>query len=147
MKFKYLLPCALGAACLVSYATESMSGEEGTHDDKPLHVHAYGGLVANQTMTVAGYDFYRYFVAAWNDKNGSDRYSLSVHEQPTARFGSRIWVEFSHRRVFQANLPPTRASLRPLGEQAAEAAYATVVDDEVNRALFRDPDLASDELL
>lgn len=146
MKVRNLLPYAVALCCVSAYAGTSALDDSVLGEEKPLQAPAYGGLVANQTMTVAGYEFYRYFVAAWRDKEGSDRYTLSVHEQPSARFGSRIWIELSHRRIFQTNLPSTRSSLQPLGEYAAELAYNTAMEAEVEHALFRDPDLAPDEL-
>lgn len=146
MKARHWMPCIITAIGMSATAQEHMVDPNSVRDETPLQRNTYGGLVANQTMTVAGYEFYRYFTAAWRDKEGSERYMLSVHEQPSARFGSRIWIELSNRRIFQANLPPARASLRPLGEHAAALAYAAAVDAEVEQALYRNPDLAQDEL-
>lgn len=146
MKYRHLLPCLMGALCVVVHAEEKAIGDAMASEEKPLHRDTYGGLVANQTMTVAGQDFYRHFVTAWRDKAGSERYTISIHEQPSARFGGRIWVEFAHRRIFQASLPPARASIRPLSEQAVEITYEAVIDAQVQQALFRNPDMAADEL-
>jgi curli production assembly/transport component CsgE len=30
----------------------------------------------------------------------SERYIVSIHERPSARYGSLIWVEYEQRRVF-----------------------------------------------
>ena len=106
----------------------------------------YGGVVANQTVTVAGQDFYQYFVSAWRDRDMSERFAISVHERPSARWGSQIWIEYAQRRVFQAFLPTGRAGIRALSEQAVEAAYQKVADAEVERLLFRDADMGSDEI-
>lgn len=107
---------------------------------------AYDGVVVNQTVTLLGHDFYQAFVTAWRDKPNSERYALTIIERPTARLGSQVWVEFSRRRVFQAVLPPARARITGLGEAAAEIAYQSVVQTEVQRLLFRDPDLGPDEI-
>lgn len=146
MRVRQLLWYALAISCASAQAETSVADDSALREEMPLRTPAYGGLVANQTMTVAGYEFYRHFVAAWRDKEGSERYTLSVHEQPSARFGSRIWIELSHRRIFQTNLPPTRSTLQPMSEYAAELAYNTAMEAEVEHALFRDPDLAADEL-
>jgi curli production assembly/transport component CsgE len=106
----------------------------------------YGGVVANQTMTVVGQDFYQYFVALWRDKQMSDRYEVSIHERPSARWGSQIWVEYAQRRVFQAVLPPARANIRSLTEQAVEIAYQNIVETEMQRLLFKDSDVGPDEI-
>lgn len=103
------------------------------------------GIVTNQAITVAGHEFCRYFVAAWLDKPDSDRYTIAIRERPSARWGSQIWVEFGARRVLQAQLPPARAELQTLGENAAESAYQAIQDIERQRTFVRDADLAPDE--
>jgi curli production assembly/transport component CsgE len=105
----------------------------------------YGGVVANQTITVAGQDFYQYFVSAWRDKDMSERYAIAIHERPSARWGSQIWIEYAQKRIFQTPLPSSRARIKALTEQAAEAAYDKVVDAEVQRLFFREPDIGPDD--
>lgn len=107
---------------------------------------ALGGIVTNQVMTLAGQDFYSYFAEAWRDLPLTDRYVIAVRERPSARWGSLIWVEFENRRVFEQFLPPKRASLKPIAERAAAVAYDNVVQADIARLLFRDADLAADEL-
>jgi curli production assembly/transport component CsgE len=68
-----------------------------------------------------------------------------VKERPSARWGSLVWVEYSHRAVFQAFLSPARANVKEVAAQAAEIAHRNVVDSEVQRMFFRDPDLGADE--
>jgi len=104
------------------------------------------GVVVNQTLTMVGQDFYQFFVAAWRDKPLSERYSVSVHERPSARLGSQVWVEYANRRMFQTFLPPARARLRQAGEEAVEVVYQSIVEADVLNLLFRDPDLGPDEL-
>ncbi len=111
-----------------------------------LQQELYGGVVVNQTVTVAGQDFYQYFVSYWRDKANSERYAVSVHERPSARWGSQVWVEFAQKRVFQASLPSARSNIQAVSVQAVEIAYQNVMDAEVQRVLFRDKDLAPDEM-
>lgn len=106
----------------------------------------YGGIVVDQTITVIGHEFYQYFSSLWRDQDLSNRYAISIHERPTARWGSQIWIEYAQRRVFQAVLPPTRTNIKAMSEQAVEVAYPRVIDVEVQRLLFRDPDLGADEI-
>jgi curli production assembly/transport component CsgE len=106
----------------------------------------YGGVVANQTVTVAGQDFYQSFVAAWRDRDLSERFSISIHERPSARWGSQVWIEFAQRRIFQAALPTGRGGIRSLAEQAIEVAYQLIGEAEVDRLLFRDVDVGPDEM-
>ncbi|HEY8608816.1 MAG TPA: CsgE family curli-type amyloid fiber assembly protein [Noviherbaspirillum sp.] len=107
---------------------------------------AIPGVVVNQTVTVAGQEFFQHFVAAWRERPLAERFAISVTERPSARWGSQVWVEFAQRRVFHTHLPAGRSGLRPLGERAAEIAFQRVADTEVERLLFREPDLGADEL-
>jgi curli production assembly/transport component CsgE len=103
------------------------------------------GIVTSQAITVAGHEFCRYFIAKWLDQPGSDRYTIAIHERPSARWGSQVWVEFGQSRVYQVQLPPARAELQALGESAAETVYQAILDIERQRRLIHDPDLAPDE--
>lgn len=114
-------------------------------EDNTIMPEPYTGVVTNQTITVAGQDFYKKFIAAWRDKELSERYTLSIHERPSARWGSQVWVEFAQRRVFQTNLSFSRAAIQAASERAVEIAYQNIVDADVQRLLFRDRDLAADE--
>lgn len=113
--------------------------------NEPLHA-LYAGAVLNQTVTKVGQDFYQFFVTAWRDKPLSERYVLSVHERPSARLGSQVWVEYANRRVFQTFLPPTRSRAQDAGLDAVEVVHQNIVNADVVNLLFRDPDLGPDEL-
>ena len=105
-----------------------------------------GGIVADQTVTVAGQDFYQQFVTTWRERDKGERYAISIHERPSARWGSQVWIEYAQRRIFQAALPTGRAGIRQLSEQAADIAFQKVTDAEVERLLFRDADIGPDEI-
>jgi curli production assembly/transport component CsgE len=107
---------------------------------------ALGGVVTTDTVTLAGQDFYNWFAQAWSAIPLSERYIVSVHERPSARYGSLVWVEFGQRRVFQAFLPIARANVRPVAENAAQVAFQNVMQSDLARLLFRDADMATDEL-
>ena len=114
--------------------------------DRPLFRDIQGGVITNQTVTVAGQDFYSYFAAAWHEKDPSDNYALSIKERPSARFGNEVTVEFAQRKVFRAYLPPARASIKLLGAEAAEITYQGVLQSDLQNKLVRDPDMAADEI-
>ena len=105
-----------------------------------------GGVVTTDTVTLAGQDFYNWFAQAWGAIPLSERYIVSVHERPSARYGSLVWVEFGQRRVFQAFLPIARSNVRPVAEDAAQVAFQNVMQADLTRLLFRDADMATDEL-
>jgi len=104
------------------------------------------GVVINRTVTVMGKDFYQYFAANWRDKEMSERYSISIHEKPSAIRGSEMWVQFGQRKVFHTFMSPARSAVKETSAQAAEIAYKNVVELEVQRLLFQDKDLAQEEL-
>jgi curli production assembly/transport component CsgE len=107
---------------------------------------ALGGVVTTDTVTLVGQDFYTAFTQAWDANPLSARYIVSVHERPSARYGSLVWVEYQQRRVFQAFLPIARANIRPIAENAAALAFQNVMQADLTRLLFHEADMASDEL-
>lgn len=104
------------------------------------------GIVTSQAITVGGREFSDYFIAAWRDKEDSERYTLAIHERPSARSGSQVWIEFAHKRVYQAQLPAARAALKGRAEQAVEATYQAVLEADGQSRLISDADLARDEI-
>lgn len=104
------------------------------------------GVVLNQTVTVGGQDFFRHFSSAWRDSPLSERVIVVVREQPSARLGNLVWVEYSQKKVFQANLPPSREHIRKLGDDAASIVQEAVVNAEVEQATLVDIDLAKEEI-
>lgn len=77
----------------------------------------------------------------------SQRYSLSILERPSARWGSLIRVEFANRLMFTTFLSPGHRDLvAKTAEEAATLTYHNVVDADIQKLLFKDADLGSDEL-
>lgn len=133
------LSIPLLAALTLARAAEEPSTSPASDAD-PL-----GGIVMSRVVTVAGQDFSQHFLSAWRDKPGAEHYTLAIYERPSARWGSEVWIEYAQRRVFQARLPITRAALRQVGEQAADAAFDRVLQADRQRKLVNDADLAADE--
>jgi curli production assembly/transport component CsgE len=104
------------------------------------------GVVLNQTVTVGGQDFFRHFSGAWRDSPLSERVIVIVREQPSARLGNIVWIEYSQKKVFQANLPPSREHIRKLGNEAASVVQEAIVSAEVEQATLVDSDLAKEEI-
>lgn len=104
------------------------------------------GIIINRTITVLGKDFYHYFVTAWRQLDGNNTYTITIFERPSARFGSEVWVEYRRTRMFHMFMSPARQAARETGEAAARAAYESITANEVQRALFKSPDLAEEEL-
>jgi curli production assembly/transport component CsgE len=106
----------------------------------------FEGIVIDQTFTRPGKEFYQIFTAHWQDQPLSERYTISVKEQPSARFGSQVYIVFGNRRIFQGQISPNRNQIRMLSEAAVGMAYKAVTEGEMQRLLFKDPDLGQDEI-
>lgn len=130
------LPLWLAAACMPAAAQQP---------DGPGLQDEASGIVTSRAITVAGHEFSDYFIAAWRDKPDSERYAIAILERPSARLGSQVRIDFAQRPVYQTRLPPSRAALRSLGEQAAELAYQAVQAADAQRVLIKDADVAGDE--
>ena len=144
-----LAVCALSLACVPGAAapTAAAQDEAGTLD-KPRRALASdtgSGVVTSQAITVAGHDFFQYFIAAWRDKEGSERFTLAIVERPSARRGSEVRIDFAQRRVYETRLPAARAAIKPLGEDAAERTWQAVLEADAERKSIHDADLAPDE--
>jgi curli production assembly/transport component CsgE len=141
----YLL---LAALCGIAPGTASAepSPKPALPAPSASHNDPYSGIVTNQTITAAGADFFQSFMSAWRNAPYSSRYSLSVHERPSPRWGTHVWILYGVHRVFQLQLPAARAAVRELGNQAAALVLQRVVDQDVAKMLFKDIDMGKDEL-
>ncbi len=109
--------------------------------DDPL-----AGVVVNRTVTVLGKDFYQYFTAIWRQKDVSNQFSISIHERPSARFGSEIWVQFGQKRMFHTFLPPARSATKKISAMAVNMVYENIKNSEVERLMVKSPDLGPEEM-
>lgn len=137
----FLLASPLAQSKSVSPAAPApASGEASVEQD------LLGGVITNRTITVLGWDFYQYFTAIWRAKYDKDRFSLSIHERPTARWGSEIWIQYGQNRVFHVFLPPARSATKAISAQAVDLVYKNIVSINVQRSLYSDIDLAPEEM-
>lgn len=138
-----LMNPSLRANASVSADTSAnASASPATGNDAPG---ALGGIVVSRTVTVGAQEFNEGFLSVWRDLPGSEHYTLTIVERPSARWGSEVWIEYAQRRIFHTRLPTARAISRRTGEQAAENTYQAVLQAERQRKLIRDADLAPDE--
>jgi curli production assembly/transport component CsgE len=134
-----VLLCAL-LCCGYAAGTAQAQSSRGSHDP-------YVGVVSNDAISFIGQEFYREFVATWREQPQADHFSISIHERPSARWGSLIWIEHANRQLFRTFLSPGRRdAVRLAAREATSLVYQKVVDLQVERNLYRDPDLAADEL-
>lgn len=79
----------------------------------------FNGLITDRTITINGHEFARYFNLAYENPLNLNKYNLTIREKPSARWGSRIWIETEGRVIFQAFVHPGRAKLKLMAEDAA----------------------------
>ena len=77
------------------------------------------GFVVNDTISNIGHQFYRYLSERLQDDEPL-QVNLVVHERPSARWGSLIWVELDGEILYQRFLPPNTSQLQPLAYGAAD---------------------------
>ncbi|MEN8177686.1 MAG: CsgE family curli-type amyloid fiber assembly protein [Pseudomonadota bacterium] len=115
-------------------------GEIGLEDE------GISGIIVDNTVTIIGRRFYDAFSIAWPDyKVGKDE-NFSIHEQPTARSGSHIWIEHNRKRLFEVFLSPVMANIVDTSRSAAKSVSNRFETLQHERMLFSDPDLAADEI-
>lgn len=149
--------CVLGLGGIVAHAQDLPGPKDVLPETKIEKAHAQsakksvlddplGGVVVNRTVTVLGNDFYQDFTSLWRQKDISNTFSISIHERPSARFGSEIWVLFRQNRVFHTFLPPARAATEKISAAAVEIVYQSIADSEAERIFTRSPDLGPAEM-
>jgi hypothetical protein len=105
-----------------------------------------GAWPTDRTVTVAGHDFFQTFAMLWQEQPLSERYAIVIREYPSARRGTQVTIDYGQERVCQTLLPANRAKIAPLAREAVASCYRNVIDAEVRQLLFRDADLASNEI-
>ena len=115
--------------------------DSGTIKDEVL-----GGLVINRTITVLGWDFYKDFSEVWRALHADSTYTVTIYERPTAQWGSEIWIDYDRTRVFHTFLSPARSQAKEVSKQAVDSVYTSIVEINVQRALYSDIDLAPKEM-
>lgn len=102
----------------------------------------YGGIVSRQVTTSFGQLFHSKFVEFWNTKEGFDKFNLVVKERPYPRGGSEILVISTDVVLFRRGMPRDWRTLLAMSAEAVDISFARVSEIEVDRLLFKDPDLA-----
>ena len=137
------LVAVLLAACT---AHAQLTRENERPIESPGLANLLGGLLLDETVTVLGHEFFSAYADAWRELDGDQRYSVTIFEIPTARFGSTIRVQAQGRIVYQALLKPNRDAARDTAFAVAGDVFQGLIRAEAEQALFHDPDLGPEEL-
>lgn len=129
----------------VTAGVEENNETNGSAEETILRDEGIRGLIVDNTRTIIGKRFYEAFALHWLDQRVGDIDNLSVGERPTARSGSRVWVEYDRQILFQVFLSPVLANIEQQARTAAAKVGRRIQQLEIQRALFKNPDLADDE--
>lgn len=121
--------------------SDSLSKAAKRQLEDPLH-----GVIVNRTVTVQGHEFYQYFSMWWRQLDEDNKYSITIYERPSARWGSEVWVEYRNDRVFHVFLPPARSQTKQISEQAAQIAFQYIEENELEQMLHQSEDLGPEEM-
>jgi curli production assembly/transport component CsgE len=138
------------AALLVLVFASTAQAQLTRENERPIEgrglANLAGGLVLDQTVTVLGHEFFSSFAEAWRELDGDQRYSVTIAEVPTARFGSTIRVHAQGRTVYQSLLKPNRHAARETALAVAGNAFESLIRAEAEQVLAHDPDLGPEDL-
>ncbi|MBF7053190.1 hypothetical protein IOC61_07615 [Halomonas sp. KAO] len=105
------------------------------------------GLVIDRTVTMTGRTFYRQFSQLSLERPVLNNVVLTVHERPSARWGSQVWITRDNNRVvYQATMSPRLSDIDGYVQAAVEQVENLVIRQTLTEALADDPDLADEEL-
>lgn len=104
------------------------------------------GVLVDRTITMIGKTFYRQFSQLSMESTILSNANLSIHERPSARWGSLVWVSEGNKIIFEATLSPRLSDVDQYAEAAVEQVEQMVIQRKVLDALQQNEDLADEEL-
>nr|WP_321540947.1 CsgE family curli-type amyloid fiber assembly protein [Halopseudomonas pelagia] len=130
----------------IDAGAEAEAGGDAAVDDAAAADDAIlAGFVVNDTISNIGHEFYRYFSERLRDGDELD-VNLVVHERPSARWGSLIWVELDGVILYQRFLPPNTSLLQPVAYSAADWIREAIAQQSLERMFQDNFDIEGDEL-
>ena len=85
------------------------------------------GLVADETLTKSGQDFYGLFYQEWNPPLGARGYSVTVSEAPFRGRQTLVNVSLDEQLLYQRILQTRYDALEEMAEQAAAIVYGALL--------------------
>lgn len=104
------------------------------------------GAIVDRTITMTGKTFFRKFSQLSLGRPIIGNANLAIHERPSARWGSQIWITEGNRIIFEATMPPRLSEIDNYVEIAIEQVEDLVIQRTIMQALEDDPDLADEEI-
>jgi len=104
------------------------------------------GVLIDRTITMTGKTFFRQFSQLSLERPVIGDVNLTIHERPSARWGSQIWITQGNRVVFEATMPPRLSDIDAYVDVAIEQVEELIIRQTILQALDNDPDLADEEI-
>ena len=116
-------------------------------EETSLHLERESGFLVDRTMTNFGATFVREFAHAWRSRRIDAPVDLTIIEKPSARWGSLIIIEHRNQPVARIFLQAGRSTtITPLAANAVNYLAKRLADNALIDKLFKNPDLALEEL-
>ena len=104
-------------------------------------------VIIDHGLTFRGHQFYSAFAKAMAEQESPAKFDhLVVEERPYANSGSLVSVEQSHRKIYQVVIYAGPSRIEAMGKMAAAYVNSRLYNQRFDELLFKDPDLAGDEL-
>jgi curli production assembly/transport component CsgE len=103
------------------------------------------GLIANETRTPAGREFFDAFLSSWQSLDPDGKWSLVINEKPAARGGSLVTISLGGSAIFQRFVSYNMRLARANGSDASVRVYSQVMSAELDR-FMGDSELIGDGL-
>lgn len=120
--------------------------EEEFSEQLNLDEPGMSGVLVDRTITMIGKTFYRQFSQLSMESTILSNANLSIHERPSARWGSLVWISEGTKIIFEATLSPRLSDVDQYAEAAVEQVEQMVIQRKVMDALQQNEDLADEEL-
>ena len=104
------------------------------------------GLVINQTGSYQAQNFYQAFCLVWHEQPSARQFNVVLKEVHSPRHGRQVHILFDHQVAYVAAIPSGHMALDAMAEQAASQAISRIRGMALQKATYRHPDLARDEI-
>ncbi|WP_020412502.1 CsgE family curli-type amyloid fiber assembly protein [Microbulbifer variabilis] len=104
------------------------------------------GLVIDSTVSGIGHEFARSLSIYITSNLTEFDYNLTVHERPSARWGSVVWVTYENKQVFRTVIYPGRRRFGEIAAQAATQINNNIRQQRLQELFSQNLDLAGDEI-
>ena len=140
----------LSLALLLALALPAFAQDEVLEDNTPIEQESLSdelsGILVDRTMTLAGKNFFQFFSNFWNANYPGSDAIISIHERPSARFGSQIWLEYNGTQYAKQFVGPRQANRTELPEAIAQYMYQEIQKQKLVERMLDTFDLERSEL-